>query len=239
MPTLSTIMATIFRGLADDPARARSASDIAEHIRRAIASGDLAPNERLVEQDLARDLNTNRSVIRAAFAHLEQQRLLVREPNRGVRVRTYTAQEAVEILETRAALEGLVARCAAQRIDDAGKRALRSIIAEMRACHDSRDLLAYSQVNTKLHRIILEIANHETATMLLSSLQSQAVRYQFRTVLQPGRIEQSLSEHEAIVEAIVAHSEDGAERAMRAHIGSVAQTVLAIGGKDLTALKAI
>ena len=220
-------MATIFHGLADDPARARSASDIAEHIRRAIASGDLAPNERLVEQDLARDLNTNRSVIRTAFAHLEQQRLLVREPNRGVRVRTYTA------------LEGLVARCAAKRIDGEGERALRGIIGEMRACRDSGDLLAYSQLNTRLHRTVLEIANHETATMLLSSLQSQAVRYQFRTVLQPGRIAQSLGEHEAIVQAIVAHNEDDAERTMRAHIGSVAQTVLAIGGKDLTALKAI
>jgi DNA-binding GntR family transcriptional regulator len=193
----------------------------------------------LVEQDLAKDLNTNRAMIRAAFAHLEQQRLLVREPNRGVRVRTYTAQEAVEILETRAALEGLVARCAALRIDDAGERALRGIIEEMRACHDSGDLLAYSQLNTKLHRTVLEIANHETATRLLSSLQSQAVRYQFRTVLQPGRIAQSLHEHEAIVQAIVAHNEDDAERTMRAHIALVAQTVLTIGGKDLTALKAI
>jgi len=232
-------MATIFHGLADDPARARSASDIAEYIRRAIASGDLAPNERLVEQDLARDLNTNRSVIRTAFAHLEQQRLLVREPNRGVRVRTYTAHEAVEILETRAALEGLVARCAALRIDDEGKAALLGIIGSMHACRDSGDLLAYSQLNTKLHRAILEIANHETATMLLSSLQSQAVRYQFRTVLQPGRIAQSLGEHEVIVQAIVAHNPDDAERTMRAHIGAVAQTVLAIGGKDLTALRAI
>ncbi len=222
-----------------DPARTRSASDVAEHIRRAIVSGELAPNARLVEQDLAKSLNTTRNVIRAAFAQLEQQRLLVREPNRGVRVRTYTAHEAAEILEARAALEGLVARCAAQRIDDEGKRALYGIIGEMRTCRDSGDLLAYSQLNAKLHRTILEIGNHETAAMLLSSLHSQAVRYQFRTVLQPGRITQSLGEHEAIVHAIAAHDEDAAERAMRAHIESVVQTVLTIGGSDSNALKAM
>ena len=232
-------MAPIFREISDAPARARSASEIAEDIRRAIVSGELAPNERLVEQDLAKDLNTNRAVIRAAFAHLEHQRLLVREPNRGVRVRTYTAQEAVEILEARAALEGLVARCAARRIEADGERELRSILAEMRVCHDSSDLLAYSQLNTKLHRTILEIARHETAARLLSSLQSQAVRYQFRTVLQPGRIAVSLGEHEAIVRAIVARNEDDAELTMRAHIGSVVLTVLAIGGNDSNALKAI
>jgi len=232
-------MAPIFREISDAPARPRSAPEIAEYIRRAIVAGELAPNERLVEQDLAKDLNTNRAAIRAALAHLEHQRLLVREPNRGVRVRTYTAEEAVEILEARAALEGLVARCAARRIEDDGARELRAILAEMRACHDSSDLLAYSQLNTKLHRTILEIAKHETATRLLSSLQSQAVRYQFRTVLQPGRITRSLGEHEAIVNAILAHDEDDAERSMRAHIGSVVLTVLAIGGNDSNALKAI
>jgi DNA-binding GntR family transcriptional regulator len=238
LPKLLTIMSPIFREISDAPARGRSASEIAEAIRRAIVCGDLAPNERLVEQDLAKDLNTNRAMIRAAFAHLEHQRLLVREPNRGVRVRTYTAEEAVEILEARAALEGLVARCAARRIDSGGERELRGIVAEMRACHDSSDLLAYSQLNTKLHRTILEIANHETAARLLSSLQSQAVRYQFRTVLQPGRITRSLGEHEAIVAAIAAHNEDDAERTMRAHIRSVVATVLAIGG-DSTTLQAI
>ncbi|HTU69931.1 MAG TPA: GntR family transcriptional regulator [Candidatus Baltobacteraceae bacterium] len=231
-------MAPTFRVPSDDPARSR-ASDIAEHIRRAIVSGEFAPNERLVEQELAKDLNTNRAVIRAAFAHLEHQRWLVREPNRGVRVRTYTAQEAAEILEARAALEGLVARYAARRIDGEGERTLRGIIAEMKACHDSGDPLAYSQLNAKLHRTILEIANHETAAMLLSSLQSQAVRYQFRTVLQPGRITQSLREHEAIVQAVLAHDEDDAERAMRVHIGSVVRTVLAIAGSGSNALKAM
>jgi DNA-binding GntR family transcriptional regulator len=231
-------MSPIFREISDAPARGRSASEIAEAIRRAIVCGDLAPNERLVEQDLAKDLNTNRAMIRAAFAHLEHQRLLVREPNRGVRVRTYTAEEAVEILEARAALEGLVARCAARRIDGGGERELRGIVAEMRACHDSSDLLAYSQLNTKLHRTILEIADHETAARLLSSLQSQAVRYQFRTVLQPGRITRSLAEHEAIVAAIAAHNEDDAEHTMRSHIRSVVATVLAIGG-DSTTLQAI
>jgi DNA-binding GntR family transcriptional regulator len=75
--------------------------------------------------------------------------------------------------------------------------------------------------------------------MLLASLQSQAVRYQFRTVLQPGRITQSLAEHTAIVDALAAHDEDAAERAMRAHIGAVMDTVLAIGGSDTNALKAI
>jgi DNA-binding GntR family transcriptional regulator len=205
-------------------------------LRRAIVAGELAPNERLVELDLARELATNRAVVRGALAQLEQQRLIVREPNRGVRVRTYTAEEAAEILETRAALEGLVARRAARRIDAGGVRVLREIIDAMKACRNAGDLLAYSQLNTTFHRTILEIGHHETAAMLLAVLQSQAVRYQFRTVLQPGRIAQSLAEHEAVVDALAAHDEAASERAIRAHIGAVIDTVRSIGGSDSNAL---
>lgn len=232
-PTMLPTMAPIFSETNLTPAANRTSVEVADLLRRAIVAGELAPNERLVELDLARDLATNRAVIRGALALLEQQRLVVREPNRGVRVRAYTAEEAAEILETRATLEGLVARHAALRIDATGERDLAAILVEMQRCHDAGDLLAYSQFNTQFHRTILEIARHETAAMLLAVLQTQAVRYQFRTVLEPGRIARSLGEHRAIFDAIRAHDEAAAERAMHAHIRAVVDTVRSIGGATL------
>lgn len=232
-------MAPIFSEDSPTPARSRSAGEVAEILRRAIVAGELAPNERLVELDLARDLLTNRAVVRGALAQLEQQRLVVREPNRGVRVRTYTSEEAAEILETRAALEGLIARKAAHRIDAAGERQLGAILEAMRGCRDAGDLLAYSQLNAQFHRTILEIGHHETAAMLLAGLHSQAVRYQFRTVLEPGRIARSLGEHQAIYEALRAHDEAAAERAMHAHIRAVVDTVRAIGRSEARVQTAI
>ncbi len=232
-------MTPIFSEVVAAPARSRSSAEVAEALRRAIVDGELAPNERLIEQDLARELNTNRAVVRGALAQLEQQRLIVREPNRGVRVRTYTAEQAAEILETRASLEGLVARRAARLIDAAGVGALREILTAMQARREAGDLLAYSQLNAQFHRTILNIGRHETAAMLLAMLQSQAVRYQFRTVLEPGRIARSLAEHTAIVDALAAHDEAAAERAVHAHIGAVADTVRSIGGSDSNALKAM
>jgi len=147
-----------------------------------------------------------------------------------VRVRAYTAEEAAEILETRATLEGLVARHAARRIDAAGEGTLAAILSEMQRCHDGGDLLAYSQFNAQFHKTILAIAEHETAAMLLAVLQTQAVRYQFRTVLEPGRITRSLGEHRAIFDAIRTHDEAAAARAMHAHIAAVVDTVRSIGG---------
>ncbi len=232
-------MPPIFTDVADMPVRGRSSSDVAELLRRAIVAGALAPNERLVELSLARQLETNRAVVRGALAQLEQQRLIVREPNRGVRVRAYSAEEAAEILETRASLEGLVARRAAKSFDAAAAQQLRGVLDAMHACRDNADLLGYSKLNGQFHRTILEIGHHETASMLLAVLQSQAVRYQFRTVLEPGRIGRSLAEHEAIYAAFVAHDEHAAEQAMHAHIRAVADTVRSIGAGDLEHHKAM
>jgi len=230
-------MLPIFSDGDGGPAKVQSAAQVAELLRRAIACGDVAPNERLVEHSIARDLSTNRAVVRAALAQLEQQRLVVRERNRGVRVRTYTSEEAAEILETRASLEGLVVRRAARLIDADGVRRLYDILMSMQSCEENGDLLAYSALNAQFHNAILEIGHHETAAMLLAVLQSQAVRYQFRTVLEPGRISRSLSEHAAIFAALEAHDESAAERAMHDHIGAVAEIVRSIGGTDSTTLR--
>ena len=51
------------------------------------------------------------------------------------------------------------------------------------------------------------------------------MRYQYRTILIPGRPAASLDEHAAIVEAVVAGRPDEAERAMRSHLFNVAQAV--------------
>jgi len=83
-----------------------------------------------------------------------------------------------------------------------------------------------------LHAAIVRIAGHRTAARLVSTLNSQIVRFQYRTILQPGRPERSLAEHGAIVEAIAAGDGDAAEAAMRAHLLSVAQALRSASARD-------
>jgi 4-hydroxy-4-methyl-2-oxoglutarate aldolase len=193
-----------------------------EQLREAIVSGRLQPNERLVEAELSRELGVGRAVVRAALARLEQEGLVERERNRGARVRMISEREAVEILEARTVLEGLTARYAAERADAEAVRGLRSILAEMRSRLAAGDLLGASDQNALLHERMREAADHPTSARLISGLRSQLVRFQYRTILVPGRSEHSYSEHEAIVEAIARHDPDAAEAAMRAHLSHVA-----------------
>ena len=152
-----------------------------------------------------------------------------RERNRGARVRAIDLAEAIEILEVRASIEALVARRAAARATGPERDALRAVIAEMEQRAAAGDLLGYSQLNARLHAAILALAGHATAAKLLATLQSQAVRYQFRTILQPGRPAQSLAEHQAIVDRICAGDETGAEAAMRLHLDGVIHALRGAG----------
>jgi DNA-binding GntR family transcriptional regulator len=202
-----------------------SLSNPEDELRDAIVSGRLHPNERLIETDLARELGVGRSAVRTALVRLEQEGLVEHERNRGARVRLIGKDEAVEILEARAVLEGLAARQAANNATPEGIRDLRAILAQMRALLDTGDLLGASDQNAVLHGKLLKIAGHDTAERLISALKSQLVRFQYRTILLPGRSDRSFAEHRAVVDAVATGDGTAAEQAMRTHLSHVADAL--------------
>jgi len=196
-----------------------------EKLRAAIVRGEIAPNSRLVESDVVTSFDMTRAAVRNALIRLEQEGLVVREPHRGARVRQVTDREAIEILQARAVLEGLAVRLTAERIDDAGAERLRESLARHRALLESGDLLGASDANADLHATLLQLSGHSTAQRLIHGLNSQTVRYQYRTILIAGRPAASQAEHAAIVEAVIAHEPEKAEDAMRRHLFNVADAL--------------
>lgn len=199
----------------------RSPDEAYRALHDAIVCGRLQPNERLVEADLGEALGVGRAAIRTALVRLEQEGLVERERNRGARVRLISLPRAIEILQAREVLEGLTASRAAERVTAKDAAALRTDLAAQRKQLDRGDLLAASDANAAFHRRIVAIARHETAERLISSLHAQMVRFQYRTILSPGRSESSFAEHLAIADAIAAGDARAAERTMRRHIANV------------------
>ena len=200
-------------------------ADVYERLREAIVTGRLQPNQRLVEIDLTESFGASRSSVRTALVRLAHDGLVVHERNRGARVRMVDVGEAVEIVEARRVLEGLAAAHAATKARKRDVADLRRILREMRARLDAGDLLGASDQNGELHRRILAASGHHTAIRLIEGLNSQIVRFQYRTILVPGRSERSFEEHSAIVDAIAGHDPEAAETAMRAHLAGVADAL--------------
>jgi DNA-binding GntR family transcriptional regulator len=200
-------------------------SHVAKILREAIRAGEMAPGQRLVELDLAEQLGVTRAAVRAALLDLTGEGLVERIANRGARVRVIPLEEAVQIVECRAALEGLCAAKAAELAEDEDRVLLRGLGGKMREAVASGDVMAYSKLNQQLHAHILQLSGQQVAAALLERLNAQIVRHQFRLSLRPGRPQTSLPEHVAIIEAVCAGDGAAAEKAARQHLASVAEAL--------------
>lgn len=212
-----------------DGASVGGATPLVDEIRGAIIRGDLSPNERLVELDLAQRYSVSRGAVRVALLELVNEGLVDRELHRGARVRVVSLEEAIELSEVRMVIEGLCARRAAENITEDQADQLRALVSLMTERTREGDFLAYSGLNGELHDRIRQISRHQAATAIVERLRNQSVRRQFRMSLVPGRANESAAEHGAIVEAIATRDGDRAEEQMRAHLANVIATLRRMG----------
>jgi DNA-binding GntR family transcriptional regulator len=194
---------------------------LAAAIRSRIIAGEFAPNQRLVEADLAIAFGASRADVRGALLALANEGLVERSRYRGARVRAISRSEAIEITEVRMVIEGLCAHRAAIAATSADRESLRALGRRLRDSVHAGDLRGYSLANQELHARVIEISRQSAAATELERLRAQSVRHEFRLALVPGRVQVSLPEHEAVIDAICTGDGDAAEAAMRAHMASV------------------
>ena len=198
---------------------------VIERLRADILSGRLTPGERLLEITLADAYACSRASVRSAIMQLSAEGLVDREANRGATVRRISIDEAIQITEARAALETLIAARAAEAATGEERQELAGIIAGMRAAVAQDRDRDYSDLNELLHRRLCEVSGHKVAGDLVDKLRNRAAHHQYRLAMIPGRSSQSLPEHEAIVDAVLAGDADAARAAMAAHLDSVIQAL--------------
>jgi DNA-binding GntR family transcriptional regulator len=189
----------------------------ADLLRSEIVSGVFGPNERLVEADLSDRYHVSRGTARAALAELTKEGLVERSPNRGARVRALSPEEATEISETRFAIEGLCAAEAARHATTEEVTELRSMLSAMKEAVDTQDIIRYYDLVARLGERIRSASRHWTAAALSKHLLNQLAPYSTIESFAPGRINASLEEYRAIVEAIAGADPEGAEAAVRVH----------------------
>ncbi|WP_433875792.1 GntR family transcriptional regulator [Sinomonas atrocyanea] len=207
--------------------RGPSVAELVETLQSAIVAGDLVPNQRLIEADIAAEYGASRGTVRAALSELTVEGLVERLQNRGARVRAVSVEEAVEITEVRGALEALCARRAAERITDGQATDLRALARRMREAVAEGDRELYSECARSLHAAILEISGQNTAAATIRRLKGQAAQFQSRLALQPGRPRALLPQHLEIIEAVCAHDGAAAAEAVLVHLGRVVEAIRA------------
>ncbi len=190
-----------------------------QSLRGAIMRGELAPGQRLVIDEIGRQLQVSAIPIREALQLLQSEGLVQSAPHVGSTVAPVSEDEVHEVFAIMEGLETVAVREAARRLDDAGAALLTGLVAEMDGALDARDYERWAALNGGLHRAICEIARmpllREMTDRVLSRWE-RLRRHYFQGVLVP-RLEQAQREHRVLLEALVRRDADGAERIVRDH----------------------
>lgn len=190
---------------------------VREELRRAIIAGELPSGAVLNERQMAEQLGVSTTPLKEALRQLEAEGLVVAEPRRGIRV-TFDAEQAEEMALARAALESMIARMAASRIDDEGVARLAAIVgkmAEATAASATDDLI---KLNELFHDAIHEISRCSYLQRILVGQRvyvHTARQFILSDAAERGR---ALREHRTIYEALARRDSDAAEREMRDHV---------------------
>lgn len=179
---------------------------VIENIRDAILSGDFPAGMRLTELQLADEMGVSRTPIREAIRNLEQEGLVVMIPRRGAYVADVSIHDINEVYEIRTALETLAAGLAAERIED-------SEIEEM---------------DTAFHDVIYKASRNKRCMNIISTLRQQITSIRERSMPYPGRLDEMLLEHRAIVDAIAQRDVEKAQMAVKTHMENAERTLLRV-----------
>lgn len=195
-----------------------------EHLRRAVLDGEIAPGERIGEVELGERLGVSRTPIREAIMRLTQDGLLVAEANKGVRVRTVTAQEACDTYAVREELDGLGAALAAAAHTAADAAALRAALGEINAARDG-DYRQQTRLDLGFHRAITGAAHNAALGDLARNLEQRValIKHQTRTY---NAHPDTAAQHAAILKAVLDRDAAAAREAARLHVRTFAALVV-------------
>lgn len=191
---------------------------IEAEVERMIMAGEIAPGDRINENQLALRFGTSRGPIREALRSLEAGGLVELKPNRGVFVRSISLQEACDIYDVRAALFGLAGRLCAERLTEAEIKDLKDLVSAMEKAAKTKDFDTYYPLNLKLHEFIIDHSGNPVLASHYRDLVKMLHLFRARSLVQGGGLAISNSEHRDMVDAIAA--KDGM-RAHRAHFDHV------------------
>ena len=199
-------------------------AEVYESLKSAIADGTYKPSESLTELELAAQFGVSRNTVKKALLMLEKEHLVVIERNKSAKVRAFSVEDVLELLEIRELLEGFVARKAIPVLSAEEIARMEELLATMKSHIDNNEFFSYSKCNQLFHMVIYDACPSRTAVEMILSIKNQLAKYNTKTILIPGRNEQSMSEHTAILNAAKQKDAELADMLIRRHIANVRNT---------------
>ncbi|WP_061960604.1 GntR family transcriptional regulator [Demequina flava] len=201
--------------------RTVAADAVYERVRDAILSGELRPNARLVEEDLAANLGVSRSPVREALMGLTRDGLVVR--SRGWAVRDHTPEEILTLLEARTVFETGAAYLGAPRVTGDQLDALRELATQMET--GDHDLSTRNRLNRTFHEVVTQTAQNSVLDDVAHRTSFSYWSFGAAAIHPPADAEVVNSQHRDIIAALESRDPNAAQRAVYDHLRRTTEIV--------------
>ncbi|WP_432989405.1 GntR family transcriptional regulator [Dactylosporangium sp. CA-233914] len=199
-------------------------SQVVANLRQAILDRRLAPGQRLIERELVELTGASRTSVREALRELAAEGLVTAIPNKGMAVSSVSAEEARQLYQVRSALEALAGRLFVENASAAQRKALvRALERVERQAAKGAPILA---AKDDFYDVLFEGGGNEALRSIVGGLHARVSMLRSLSTSVPGRLEHSIKELHAIVDAALANDAEAAAAACARHVEEAGRTGL-------------
>lgn len=201
---------------------------IRDSLEQRIVEGELGHGKRLDETELSSFYGVSRTPVREALQRLAESGLAEHLPRRGTFVRAPSLSQLVEMFEVMAELECMAIRLAARRATSADINALIKDNETCRAAVAAGDTKKYYEVNARLHGRIYQMSGNSFLAHEARRLHDRLRPFRRLQLRVRGRMDESMAEHDIILQALRDGDAERAMETMKKHI-----TIVGVRFNDL------
>jgi len=193
----------------------------AEHVRvsleQDIFMGRLRPGSRLDEEVIANRFGVSRTPVREAVLQLVESGLVEKRPRQGAVVASMDIRRMIHMFEVMSELEGLCAKLSARRMSPEEKAKLAEVHKQSEDHYNAGRQDEYYAASRKFHQLLVWGSHNDVLVEMTDKLALQLVPYRRYQLNYPGRAEENLRDHAAIMEAVQQGDPEIAYRRLRQH----------------------
>jgi DNA-binding GntR family transcriptional regulator len=196
---------------------------VADAIRGSILSGRIGPGDRLVEAELARELQVSRGPVREALALLGKEGIVINVPRRGKFVQGFTPRLVDEIYSLRRVLEPYAASRTIANLNAEARSRLEAALENIAAAAAQDDAQTLAQRDIAFHDLLYQLADHD----LLMRAWKENIAGKLRILLNVSQrtltaLADSERQHRRLLEPILGGDDFEARRRLEEHIDEAA-----------------
>ncbi len=193
--------------------------EVAELLRQRIFNRELEPGSWIDELKIAQLYGISRTPLREALKVLAAEGLVTMKVRRGAYVTEVSDNDLAEVYHLLALLESDAASVVAQNATEAQLQDLLNLHRQLEASADpmQQDREKFFFINEQFHMRLLEIAGNRWRNQMVADLRKVMKLNRHNSLLKVGRIDESLNEHRALMQALQNRNARDSQSRMQEH----------------------